>query len=317
MQDGLDPSVQLMLSADPSGFLDQATTQHQASVSEAGALKALQQAERTLNRQKQDAAATLAQLDSTTAALNGAKAQVQAKLQQSQSLLNSLTAGQRAALLAAQQDGEGGEVSRGSTRADLASLPQASGQAGAAVQAALSRLGDPYLWGAGGPTAFDCSGLTQWAYAQAGIQLPRTSQEQATVGIAVPGLGQAQPGDLVIYNAEEARRATWACTSATAKWCTRRTPAPWCGSCRPTRCPSPPSAGSDRPAAGLRACEDRAAMTPKTRRRRPRRRPRPRPAAAPGDDRRLLPAALTPPSARPLPRPRVRRVAPGQASLLG
>ncbi|MDH6137902.1 cell wall-associated NlpC family hydrolase [Kitasatospora sp. MAA4] len=203
MQDGLDPSVQLMLSADPSGYLDRATTQHEASVSEAGALKALQQSERTLNQQKQDAAAALAQLDSTTTALNGAKAQVQAKLQQSQSLLNSLTAGQRAALLAAQQDAEGGEASRGSTRADLASLPQASGQAGVAVQAALSRLGDPYLWGAGGPSAFDCSGLTQWAYGQAGIQLPRTSQEQATVGIAVPGLAQARPGDLVIYNAED------------------------------------------------------------------------------------------------------------------
>ncbi|WP_035803495.1 C40 family peptidase [Kitasatospora mediocidica] len=203
MRDGLDPSVQLMLSANPAGYLDQATTQHQANVSEAETLKSLQQAERALNQQKQEAATTLAQLATTTTALNTAKAQVQAKLQQSQSLLNSLTAAQQAALRAAQQGADGGEASRGSSRADLAALPQASGLAGSAVQAALSRLGDPYLWGAGGPTAFDCSGLMQWAYGQAGIHLPRTSQEQATVGSAVPGLAQAQPGDLVIYNAED------------------------------------------------------------------------------------------------------------------
>ncbi|GAA1217087.1 C40 family peptidase [Kitasatospora nipponensis] len=205
-QDGLDPSVQLMLSASPAGYLDRATTQHQADISEAGALKTLQQAERALNQQKQDATTALVQLDATSTALNSAKTQVQAKLQQAQSLLNSLTASQRAALAAAQQQAEGGEVSRGTTRADLSALPQASGQAGTAVQAALSRLGDPYLWSASGPTAFDCSGLMQWAYRQAGVQLPRTSQEQATVGIAVPGLAQAQPGDLVIYNAQDGPR---------------------------------------------------------------------------------------------------------------
>ncbi|MGF1427012.1 NlpC/P60 family protein [Kitasatospora sp. LaBMicrA B282] len=203
MQDGLDPSIQLMLTANPGGYLDQAATQHQASISEAEALKALQQAERTLNQQKQDAATTLAQLDTTTASLNDAKSQVQSKLQQSQALLNSLTASQRAAVLAAQQQEDGGEVSRSSSRASLAGLPQASGQAGSAVQAALSRIGDPYKWGATGPGSFDCSGLMQWAYEQAGIQLPRTSEEQASVGTSVPSLAQAQPGDLVIYNAED------------------------------------------------------------------------------------------------------------------
>jgi cell wall-associated NlpC family hydrolase len=202
MQDGIDPSVQLVFSANPDGYLDQAAVQHQANISEAEALKALQQAQHTLNQQKQDAAATLTELDTTTNALNDAKSQVQTKLQQSQSLLNSLTASQRAALQAAQQQEDGGgDASRGTTRADLGPLPQASGQAGAAVQAALSRIGDPYEWGATGASSFDCSGLMQWSYARAGVQLPRTSQEQATVGTAVPSLAQAQPGDLVIYNA--------------------------------------------------------------------------------------------------------------------
>ncbi|MCC9307772.1 NlpC/P60 family protein [Kitasatospora sp. RB6PN24] len=204
MDDGIDPSVQLMFNADPSGYLDQAATQHQANISEAEALKALQQAQRTLNQQKQDAATALAQLDATTTTLNNAKTDVQSKLAQSQSLLNSLTASQRAAVLAAQQQEDGGgAASRGTSRADLGPLPQASGQAGGAVAAALSRLGDPYVWATNGPNTFDCSGLMQWSYEQVGIQLPRTSQEQASVGTAVPSLAQAQPGDLVIYNAED------------------------------------------------------------------------------------------------------------------
>jgi len=80
-------------------------------------------------------------------------------------------------------------------RAGLA-MPPASGGAAAAVAAALSRLGRPYVWGATGPDRFDCSGLVQWAYRQAGIDLPRTTYDQIHSGIAVPA-GHIQPGDLV------------------------------------------------------------------------------------------------------------------------
>ncbi|MGW4484517.1 NlpC/P60 family protein [Amycolatopsis sp. NPDC004368] len=67
-----------------------------------------------------------------------------------------------------------------------------------AVDAALSRRGDAYVWGATGPSTFDCSGLMQWAYAQAGIHLPRSSREQSTFGTPIPR-DQLQPGDLVFY----------------------------------------------------------------------------------------------------------------------
>jgi cell wall-associated NlpC family hydrolase len=65
-----------------------------------------------------------------------------------------------------------------------------------AVALARSRLGTPYVWGAAGPDSFDCSGLTQWVYAQLGISLPRTSQAQfnATMPVALEFL---QPGDLL------------------------------------------------------------------------------------------------------------------------
>jgi cell wall-associated NlpC family hydrolase len=68
----------------------------------------------------------------------------------------------------------------------------------AAVDTALAQLGDPYVWGAGGPDAFDCSGLTQYAYAAAGIALPHSSLAQSQMGTAV-SRADLQPGDLVFF----------------------------------------------------------------------------------------------------------------------
>jgi cell wall-associated NlpC family hydrolase len=67
-----------------------------------------------------------------------------------------------------------------------------------AIQAARSRLGSPYVWGATGPSTFDCSGLTQWAYLQAGLVIPRTSRQQYA-GLRHVPLDQLAPGDLVFY----------------------------------------------------------------------------------------------------------------------
>jgi cell wall-associated NlpC family hydrolase len=79
-------------------------------------------------------------------------------------------------------------------------LPPPNSRAGIAVRAALSRLGRPYVWGATGPDQFDCSGLTQWSYAHAGIHLDRTTYQQIYDGIPVPR-AQVRPGDLVFPTA--------------------------------------------------------------------------------------------------------------------
>ncbi|WJY72452.1 C40 family peptidase [Corynebacterium auriscanis] len=63
---------------------------------------------------------------------------------------------------------------------------------------AKSKIGSPYSWGAAGPNAFDCSGLTSWAYKQVGKQIPRTSDAQANTGRPV-SLKNLQPGDIVSY----------------------------------------------------------------------------------------------------------------------
>jgi cell wall-associated NlpC family hydrolase len=68
----------------------------------------------------------------------------------------------------------------------------------AAVKAALTRLGDPYVWAAAGPHAFDCSGLVVWAFQQAGLALPHSSQMLAAGGQPV-AQSQMQPGDVITY----------------------------------------------------------------------------------------------------------------------
>lgn len=66
------------------------------------------------------------------------------------------------------------------------------------VDAARSKIGSPYVWGATGPDSFDCSGLTSWAYQQVGKSIPRTSQQQAASGQHV-GRGAEQPGDIIAF----------------------------------------------------------------------------------------------------------------------
>lgn len=90
------------------------------------------------------------------------------------------------------------KASQSDTGGAAPNVPAPGPQAQQAINAALSKLGSAYVWGATGPSTFDCSGLMQWAYKQAGITLPRSSREQSTFGTAV-SRSQLQPGDLVFY----------------------------------------------------------------------------------------------------------------------
>jgi peptidoglycan DL-endopeptidase CwlO len=80
----------------------------------------------------------------------------------------------------------------------LGDAPLGNPYASDAITAAQSKVGVPYVWGATGPNTFDCSGLVQWAYRQAGLTIPRVANDQWTSGPSVP-LADLRPGDLLFW----------------------------------------------------------------------------------------------------------------------
>ncbi len=95
--------------------------------------------------------------------------------------------------------GESGSSSGSSSGSGMIPLPSATGVG--ALTAALTQIGKPYEWGAVGPHSWDCSALVQWAFRQVGVTLPRTTWEQAKVGLPVT-FGGLAPGDVVILNGD-------------------------------------------------------------------------------------------------------------------
>lgn len=193
----VDPALMLMLSQNPDQYLQKALAMNQLGQSEAVNLKALkvQQAElAVLKKQAADRLIQVQQAENQAAAL---KAQILAENRQAQSLLASLT-------VAEQQQVNPAVVSWDITAAQIAALPQVSGRAGTAVAFAKSKIGIYYQWGGTGDPGYDCSGLTQAAWAAAGVSLGRTTYDQVTDGYAVaPLLSNLQPGDLIFYSDNE------------------------------------------------------------------------------------------------------------------
>ncbi|MBW5421744.1 hypothetical protein GKQ77_09210 [Streptomyces sp. BG9H] len=188
---GIDPALQLMLSSDPDGYLDKATALDRVSARQAAQLLDLRQAQRGLAQKRTEAGRKLAELEKSRTIVARHKRTVEHKLAKARQLLNSLPSDERAA-----HDRSSRSGSRPGTPG-TGGAPSSS-RAAAAIAAARSAVGRPYVWGANGPSGFDCSGLMQWSYAQAGVGLPRTSQAQRYAGRQVP-LAQARPGDLVTY----------------------------------------------------------------------------------------------------------------------
>lgn len=193
---GVDPTVRLMLSERPDTYLEKASALDRLGNRQADELRGLRAATRSLEQQRRESARKLAELETSRKAVARHKKDVQRRLATARRLLNALPKGDRAAYeRASRSDGHREAVP------DLGGAVPASGRAAAAVAAVRAAVGRPYAWGSSGPSSFDCSGLTQWAYGRAGVSLPRTSQAQRGAGRQVP-LGQAQPGDLVIYRSD-------------------------------------------------------------------------------------------------------------------
>ncbi|MBF6046928.1 hypothetical protein GO001_17075 [Streptomyces sp. NRRL B-1677] len=201
----VDPSLQLLLSSDPDGYLDKASTLNQVSAKQASTLKQISEKQRVLKQQRQEATGKLKDLAETRKVLGEQKESVQEKLAAAKEQLNTLTAAERAEVVGEKDKADGGKggdgsrAGRDSSRPDLGKDVPTSGRAAAALAAAQGKIGSPYVWGATGPGSFDCSGLTGWAYAQAGVTLPRISQDQANAGTRIYDQSQLKPGDLVLF----------------------------------------------------------------------------------------------------------------------
>ena len=179
---------QLVLADDPDQFLSELTTLDTYNDVQADAVADFTREADKLDARRSATQVSAAELAKTEKTLGKEKASVDAKLAEAKKLLGKLKAEERARMETA---------SRSAQPRIPASVP-ASGRAAAAVNYALAQVGDAYVYGAAGPSAFDCSGLTMMAWAQAGVGLPHSSSAQMGSGTPVSS-SSLQPGDLVFY----------------------------------------------------------------------------------------------------------------------
>ncbi|MER5887547.1 NlpC/P60 family protein [Streptomyces sp. NPDC001941] len=192
---GLDPSLALFLSGDPDTYLDKASAIDQLGAKQAEALETIQSKQRTLAQKRAEATRKLADLDAVRKTLGEKKQAFQKKLGEAQKLLNTLTAAERAQI---RKDEDRASRDAGE-RVKLGDEKPGSGRGAAALQAAATQIGKPYQSGHEGPDTYDCSGLTQWAFAQVNVHISRVTYTQINDGTAV-SRDQLAPGDLVFFS---------------------------------------------------------------------------------------------------------------------
>lgn len=199
---GVDPSLQLMLASDPESFLLQAQSLSQVTGSQDAELRRLETAQLALAQSRESADQELVLLQDFEATAAKEQTTVDAKLAEAKAVLARLEEKERRQLEAMQtaRAASANENSRDALRDVPTPSPSTngggSGRAAAAVAYAQAQVGKSYVFGAAGPSSFDCSGLTMMAWAQAGVSLPHASSQQFAMTTRVSNL---QPGDLVFF----------------------------------------------------------------------------------------------------------------------
>ncbi len=177
----------VVVSEDPQKFLSGLTTVSAVDSVQQGLYSDYSEETSALAMRRKATQQRADQVASLEQQLEDEKTSIDSKYDQAKDKLDDLKAEEREELL-----------SRQSTRVPSSADVPASGRASAAVQYAMAQVGDAYVWGAAGPSAFDCSGLTMMAWAQAGVSLPHSSSAQYSSGARISE-GDLQPGDLVFY----------------------------------------------------------------------------------------------------------------------
>jgi cell wall-associated NlpC family hydrolase len=204
----VDTAAQLLLDSDTEGFLSQVSTIEKVGANQNKVLQDFQQQRASLTDLQKSRQTDLVALQKKESDLAGLKAGSDKKLTEAKAVLDKLTAEQKQAL--EQQDKKQAEDAKtvaesalgtktdDSTTDDSEPAAASSSKGQTAIAWARKQLGKPYRFGATGPGAYDCSGLTLGAWKAAGVSLDRTSQAQFRNGRAV-SRDDLQPGDLVFF----------------------------------------------------------------------------------------------------------------------
>jgi cell wall-associated NlpC family hydrolase len=220
---GVDSSLELILSEDPAAFLERTSSLDQFARGQGAALRKAAVSKQRLAQDRKALDQQVAALTEVQTKARAAKDRIDEKVAAAEDVVKRLKAEERTRYLAAQAR-RAAESARASREA-LRSIPEpstssgsssskkssssddedddfgggaGSGRAGTAVAAARAQVGDRYVYGAGGPSSFDCSGLTSWAWRKAGVSLPHQSRAQYSATSRV-SKGNLQPGDLVFF----------------------------------------------------------------------------------------------------------------------
>ncbi|WP_405782211.1 NlpC/P60 family protein [Streptomyces sp. NBC_01378] len=197
---GMPPEAQLMLSDDPSRFLDGADRMRQGQHATKGLLGEMARTQEDLQTYAQDATRNWKKLEAGRKEKARAQKKIKSKIAAAEKLESQLEKKERERLKELEQQAEYKQQTAWLSSGVLKDIKgSASARGKKAVAFATGQLGKPYVWGAEGPGSYDCSGLTSQAWSAAGRPIPRTSQEQWKQ-LKHIDIKDMRPGDLIIYH---------------------------------------------------------------------------------------------------------------------
>ncbi|MFD8010924.1 C40 family peptidase [Streptomyces sp. NPDC058955] len=196
---GIPDSAQLVLTGDPQLFLDTAGRLREGAKATTDLIAELSRAQAELNTYATEAGDNWTRLEADRVRQAEAKKEINGKIAAAKKLESELAAEERERLRRLEELARQQAQTKWLGSGILAELTtEATPEGRKAIESALAQVGKPYVWGAEGPDSFDCSGLTQSAWAAAGKRIPRTSQEQWRLLPRVQP-EDMRPGDLIVY----------------------------------------------------------------------------------------------------------------------
>ncbi len=187
-------ATQVAMADDSTSFITMLTTVDQFNLQQAGIVDDLSAQVARLRLREGIVSGQVGSIAATRMTLAKEKGVIDSRAAEAKSLLGRMVEDRRQVRLSRSAD----RTSAAPTPTPSAAGAPVSGRAAAAVAYAMAQVGDAYVYGAAGPDAFDCSGLTMQAWAAAGVSLPHSSGAQMGSGTPV-SIGALQPGDLVFY----------------------------------------------------------------------------------------------------------------------